>query len=54
MLEVLFHFPAIFDSIESYLAMPVERRTLFQEFVLKKREEEIHLAGGKLEKKLLQ
>lgn len=52
MMEVLFAFPAI-GSIDEFLAMPTERKALYYEFVLVKREEEATLAGAKLEKKLL-
>ncbi len=49
MMEVLYHFPAI-QSIEDYFSLPPERRALYQEFVLVKREEEVRLAGGKLDR----
>ncbi len=38
MMEVLHHFPAI-GTIEAYLALPLEQKFLYQEFVLCKREE---------------
>lgn len=52
MMEVLYYFPAI-GSMDEFLAMPSERKALYYEFVLVKREEEATLAGAKLEKKLL-
>ncbi|MFI3254460.1 MAG: hypothetical protein R3Y63_09025 [Eubacteriales bacterium] len=52
MMEVLYYFPAL-GGIDDYLALPLERKALYQEFVLAKREEEAVLAGAKVERKVL-
>ncbi|MFI3253522.1 MAG: hypothetical protein R3Y63_04170 [Eubacteriales bacterium] len=38
MMEVLYHFPAI-GSIDAYLALPMEQKALYHEFVMVKRGE---------------